>query len=140
MRTYVTAEYDEMTSQIRAIQKQVEAFAASLKSSLGLQSVYLSLRGNDLILDNLIVPKDKRNQGIGSQAMKAISDFADRNGMRLVLTPGVRDPKGQGTTSRNRLVRFYRRFGLIPNKGRNKDFSISEGMLRPVSSPQPPQR
>ena len=33
-------------------------------------------------------------------------------------------------TSQARLKKFYKKFGFVENKGRNKDFEISELMYR----------
>ncbi len=111
-------------------QKTVDQFAESVKAELGLHSFSLSLRNNgDLYLGMLAVPKETRKQGVGSQAMERLTAFADANGMRLVLTTGLRDDKW-GTTSQSRLLTFYKRFGFVHNSGRNKDFAISENMYR----------
>jgi len=48
--------------------------------------------------------------------------------MRLALTP----TKAFGA-SKGRLEKWYRRHGFVPNKGRNKDFSTKESMIRPQS-------
>tara|TARA_Y100000310_G_scaffold55023_1_gene50438 strand:+ start:19346 stop:19723 length:378 start_codon:yes stop_codon:yes gene_type:complete len=86
--------------------------------------------GPDYIrLDSLIVPKEMQRKGIGTSIMNELTDYADSVGKRLRLSPGEKD-KYHGTTSKNRLIRFYRRFGLIPNKGRNKDYSMSDTMYR----------
>jgi GNAT superfamily N-acetyltransferase len=91
--------------------------------------LYIFEDNNIVILDSLIVPKDKRNQGIGSQIMQEITNYADSVGKRLELSPGQKDDF-HGTTSKNRLTRFYKRFGLVENKGRNKDFSTNKTMYR----------
>lgn len=108
----------------------VSQFAETLKAELGLQSFSLSLRSNgDLYLGMLAVPKDARKQGVGSEAMRRLTQFADANGLRITLTTGVQDPHW-GTTSQSRLISFYKRFGFVHNSGRNKDFSISGNMYR----------
>lgn len=86
-------------------------------------------RDNKLKLDTIIVDKDKRKTGIGTDVMERIISFADQNGQTVTLTPAIQDDF-QGTTSRARLVKFYKRFGFVENKGRKKDFTISEGMYR----------
>ncbi|MDW9880482.1 hypothetical protein GOA90_25170 [Sinorhizobium meliloti] len=111
-------------------QEEVDAFADALAAELGLRSLSLFLsRAGDLKLNMIAVPKDKLGGGIGSQAMERIVDFADARGLRVTLTTGQKDD-GFGTTSTARLVKFYKRFGFVENKGRNKDFSISENMYR----------
>lgn len=111
-------------------QAEVDAFADALKEELGLRSLHLFLsRRGDLKLNMIAVPKDKLGGGLGSTAMERIATFADSHGLRVTLTTGERDD-GFGTTSRARLVKFYKRFGFVENKGRNKDFSISDNMYR----------
>jgi predicted GNAT family acetyltransferase len=80
-------------------------------------------------LDSLIVPIEKRKQGIGTQIMQELTSYADKVGKRLELSPGQ---KGDfpGTTSKGRLINFYKRFGLMENKGRNKDFTTNRTMYR----------
>ena len=91
-------------------------------------SMYMTNYG-DLKLNNIIVPKSLQKTGIGSDIMREVGRFADNHGVRVILTTGVKDPH-HGTTSGTRLKKFYKRFGFVENKGRNKDFSISENMYR----------
>jgi len=93
--------------------------------------VNLNDRANgDVELSHIAIkPKSRQKQGIGTQAMQDIIAFADRAGKRITLTTGVKDPDF-GTTSATRLKKFYKRFGFVENKGRNKDFSISGNMYR----------
>jgi len=79
--------------------------------------------GDDLTLHLIAVPKVSRGEGVGTRIMQALVDHADERGMRMRLTPALRDAKW-GTTSRTRLVKFYKRFGFVENKGRHKDFTI----------------
>lgn len=109
------------------------AFAAQLKAKYDLSDLWLYMLGdsnpNTLKLDSIIVRRGNRKEGVGSAVMQEITDYADANGLRIALTPNIKDPV-QGTTSRSRLVRFYKRFGFKENKGRSKDFTISAGMIR----------
>lgn len=91
--------------------------------------LYLYEKNNVVVLSSIIVPKHMRKQGIGSQIMQEIIDYADKTGKRLELSPGQKDDY-HGTTSHNRLINFYKRFGLIQNKGRNKDFTTTNTMYR----------
>jgi GNAT superfamily N-acetyltransferase len=76
--------------------------------------------------NKIVVPKEKRNQGIGSKVMEEMVALADRQGRTIVMTPS----KDFGGSSVDRLKNFYTRFGFVKNAGRNKDFSISETMYR----------
>ena len=67
----------------------------------------------------------QRNQGIGSKAMKRIIDYADNSKQMIVLTPS--DEFGGNV---NKLIKFYKKFDFVENKGKNKDYEISESMYR----------
>lgn len=108
--------------------EDIRAFADQVQTKLGLRSFWLSLYGEDIKLDSIIVD-GKKGQGLGTQALEALCAFADARGRRIILTPGQRDDR-HGTTSTARLIRFYKRFGFVENKGRGKDFSITAGMYR----------
>ena len=88
-----------------------------------------SMNNGDVKLDSIIIPKALQKEGIGSKVMEELIRFADHKGYRLILTTAVKDPH-HGTTSSTRLKKFYKRFGFVENKGRNKDFTISENMYR----------
>lgn len=99
----------------------LEEYASSLGASLS-----VSQRSNgDLVVGKVVVPKEMRNSGIGSQIMTRVIEDADANGRTVSLTPSS-DFGG----NKAKLVEFYKRFGFEPNSGRNKDFAISESMRR----------
>jgi len=112
---------------------ELHRLAQELEDKYELEDLWLYSLGdsnpNTIKLDSIRVSKDARKQGVGSAVMQEITDFADARGLRIVLTPGQKDD-GHGTTSRSRLVKFYKRFGFYENKGRRKDYTISAGMIR----------
>ena len=74
------------------------------------------------------VPDDaQRRQGAATIAMCDLVDYADRTNQIIAGTP---EPVGEGGPSRAALERWYRRFGFVPNKGRNADESVTAGMGR----------
>jgi GNAT superfamily N-acetyltransferase len=81
-------------------------------------------QSGDINLHSLEVPKHKRGQGIGSRAMKGLANYADRQNKRITLTQQAE--KGY----KGKLDKFYRDKGFRPNKGRNKDYTTSAGMIR----------
>lgn len=122
----------------------VRVFVTEVKRRLELQAFEAWLTGNgDIELGLLVVPKGQaRNQGSGTAAMHMLAAFADAYGCRIILSPALPDDR-HGTTSRARLVRFYRRFGFYENKGRRKDYAVSAGMIReprpvPQATPEEP--
>ena len=76
-----------------------------------------------LELSRIIVPKDKRGQGIGSKVMSDIISYAKQNKKDIFLTPST-DFGG----NRGRLVKLYKSFGFKPNSGSNRDFRSKESM------------
>jgi len=77
------------------------------------------------ILSKIALPKEERGFGIGTQVMRRLIDIADSEGKMIALTP---DTTFGG--SKSRLIQFYKRFGFVPNKGRNKTFDFRETMVR----------
>ena len=110
-------------------QTSIEQLSQDIESRYGLDSFTVYEKGDDVTLGMITVPKGKRKQGVGTAAMNDLIEYADTNNKRVKLTPDVKG-NDQGTTSRKRLVDFYKRFGFVENKGRNKDFTVSEGMFR----------
>lgn len=114
----------------RLILENIKHLESQLKSEFNLRSLNLSETSDgDIYISMIAVDKSQLGQGIGTKVMNKIINYADKVGKRIVLTPGKTD-KSFGTTSQTRLIDFYKRFGFILNKGRNKDFSISELMYR----------
>jgi predicted GNAT family acetyltransferase len=81
---------------------------------------------NKLVLSKIEVPKELRKSGVGSNAMQELTGFADKENKTITLSPST----DFGGSSVSRLKDFYKRFGFVENKGRYKDYSISESMYR----------
>jgi predicted GNAT family N-acyltransferase len=76
--------------------------------------------------NHIIIKKEKRKQGLGTAFMNDLISYADSIKMQIRLNPSDE----LGATSKARLERFYKRFGFVENKGRYKDFAISEKFYR----------
>lgn len=104
--------------------KELESYIANKYPS-----VALDLAGKDttgpLTVSRIVVPPNERGQGLGGRVMQDIIEFADNNGRQLALTPD----SALGTP-KSRLNSWYREMDFQPNKGRSRDFSISEAMVR----------
>lgn len=82
--------------------------------------------GKDRItLSKIVVPEDSRGTGIGTAAMRQLVDYADAVGKHVVLSPSA-DFGG----NKARLKDFYKGFGFVENKGKNRAFSTMESMYR----------
>lgn len=79
---------------------------------------------NEIKLSKIIV--SEKNMGVGTSVMNDLTNYADINNKVITLTPS----KDFGATSVNRLKTFYKKFGFVENKGRNKDFSYRDSMYR----------
>ena len=88
--------------------------------------------GNTITLSKIVVPESARNSGVGTQAMQQLIDYADQTGKQIALTPD----KAFGATSMSRLTDFYKQLGFTPNKGRSRDFSTKETMIRNPRQPE----
>lgn len=82
--------------------------------------------GHALHISRIEVPRSLRNQGYGSRAMEDLATFADDHGLAITLSPTT----DFGASSKERLRRFYKRFGFVQNKGKHKDFRIWDTMYR----------
>lgn len=107
---------------------ELDAFANEVKDRYNLHHFSLSLAGRDIRLGFIWV-RENQGAGVGTKAMEELCTFADKHGARIILTPNAKD-EIFGTTSYARLVKFYKRFGFVENRGRKKDFSVQDAMIR----------
>ena len=77
-------------------------------------------------LSRIELPKEVRGQGIGTDIMDDLISVADAEGATISLTPDT----SFGGSSVSRLNNFYKQFGFVDNKGKNKDFSTRNTMYR----------
>ena len=91
--------------------------------------ISISETADNIILDKVVIPESQRGAGQGTEFMAELLADADSKGKAIGLTPSA-DFGG----SKKRLTEFYKRFGFVDNKGKNKDFTISESMIRPPST------
>lgn len=114
-------EYSKTNSE------KIEEFESYLKKKY---EVDLFLGGSNhkkvINLSRIIIDKEKRGQGIGSQLMNELIEFADKYGFIITLYPS----KDFGSKNIQKLKDWYRKFGFVYNQGRNKDFSLSDPMYR----------
>lgn len=78
--------------------------------------------GDYLELGRLVIPKNKRGTGLGSEIMQKIIDYADQAKKDIRLTPTT----DFGATSVARLKKFYSRFGFE----KNRDLKYMDTMVR----------
>lgn len=82
-------------------------------------------KGDVITLSKIVVPQNERSTGKGSKLMRQLIDYADANSKHIALTPS-----GDFGGNVSKLKAFYKKFGFVENKGKNKVFQISETMYR----------
>ena len=75
--------------------------------------------GHSIELAVIELPKDKRNQGLGTAIVQEIQAYAAQKGLPVVLRPTAEQGKKEA------LDRFYKNLGFVPNRGRNKNYQLS---------------
>ena len=117
-------EFSKSSNNINESTESTSGFADSLKSKYGIQLSLIG-RGDEVELVKIIVPKESRNDGVGTKVMKDIINWADDHKKIITLTPSS-DFGG----NKSKLIQFYKRFGFVENKGSFKDYEISDTMYR----------
>jgi GNAT superfamily N-acetyltransferase len=74
-------------------------------------------------LKKIVVPKDKRGGGIGSDVMEELIQYCKDNQKDLFTTPSSAFGGSVG-----RLTKFYKSLGFKDNKGRGRDFRSKESL------------
>jgi len=84
-------------------------------------------------LHTIEVPKGQRRKGIGTAYMEDLIAYADEAGKTITLSTGGRT----GDIAKTKLIAFYKNLGFVENKGRKKDYRISDTMYRRPTQPTP---
>jgi len=77
---------------------------------------------NKLELSSIVIPKELRGEGKGTEIMNMVINYADEVNKPLYLTPDT----SFGGTSIGRLKRFYSRFGFE----KNRNFEVKHSMVK----------
>jgi GNAT superfamily N-acetyltransferase len=117
-----------VTPEVKKEEVKPIDFSKQLEDKYGVAVDLLGSLDSDkpLSLSRIVVPEKSRRQGIGSQVMKDIIEYADNNNKKITLTPST-DFGGESVEA---LTDFYKNFGFVENKGENKDFTIKDTMYR----------
>jgi GNAT superfamily N-acetyltransferase len=111
---------------------QIQKFESHIKNSYD-GVVFDVMVARDLLVGNaieliwIIVPD--RKQGVGTAIMRELCEFADRHEAEIRLTPASKADYA-ATTSRARLVRFYKRFGFVTDNRMPGEVKAIPGLIR----------
>jgi hypothetical protein len=115
----ITKVYDRM---LTAGQYQSVKDIQNSWRSKGIEN-WITEKDGKITLSKIKVPKDKQQEGIGTNAMQELVRYADATNQTVFLTP----TKEFGAKSISRLKHFYTRLGFK----KNSDPAHSESMFRP---------
>jgi GNAT superfamily N-acetyltransferase len=87
-------------------------------------------RPKDAEIHMVLTHKDHSGKGSAREAMHHFLAHTDKHGMRTHLTPEPLNTE----TKKTKLVKFYKSLGYVPNKGKDKDYSIRSTMVRNPST------
>jgi GNAT superfamily N-acetyltransferase len=105
---------EELQPIVDKFEKELEAEFPQLK----VLDLFIKSNGS-LYIGNIYITPEFRRQGIGSQIINRIKQFADKHNLIITLSP---EPD-RGFKAK--LDKFYKSHGFIPNKGRHKDYRLS---------------
>ena len=80
---------------------------------------------NYITLNKILINKDQRKHGYANEALKLLTNYADKARKIIVLTPD--NVWGANT---NKLKSWYKSNGFVMNTGRYTDFTTTESMYR----------
>ena len=131
-RNYVTWDQDVL-NRSKMLERDGVALTANkvptntpsgLLDDVGIETTQ---RGNVLEISKIETPDSLRGQGLADQKLDQLIQQADLDGTTLALTPS-----NAFGANKSRLTKWYKRHGFVPNKGRNKNFTTRESMVRPA--------
>lgn len=96
-----------------------------LQDGRSIGELSISAYENQLEVSKIAVDHQYQGRGYARGAMLQLAKVADELRLTVVLTPA--DDFG---ASKTRLKAFYKTLGFVENRGRNKDFAISDTMYR----------
>lgn len=112
----------EEIRQEKSLADKVKQLEANLESEFPqIQDLHLFLKSNgSLYIQSIRIKEEERRKGFGSIVMDRIKEFADENGLTISLAP---EPESR---YKEKLHSFYKKHGFVFNKGRHKDWQLSE--------------
>lgn len=111
----------------------LDALHTRLMRNHPLQSLSWYQRGDQLVLEAIVVCREARGTGAGAAVLQQLCSFCDAEGLTLCLSPEPLDTPKHHKPSKadiEKLGAWYERFGLVWNRRDALDFSVSERMYR----------
>lgn len=116
---FITEEASEHDSDFNSLKGKLDDMGVD-------HSIHHNPRTNTIHISKIVVNKHERGSGKGSAAMNLITSHADKHNKTVTLSPST----DFGASSVARLKKFYKSHGFNENKGKHKDYTISDSMYR----------
>ena len=110
---------EELQIQVKQLEQNLEQEFSEV------QDLQLYIKSNgSLFIGAIRIKPEHRRKGIGSEIIRKIKKFADGHKLIISLSPEA-EPR-----YKERLDKFYKSLGFVNNKGRKKDYRLSEPFAR----------
>lgn len=83
-----------------------------------------NLTTDHIRVNQIWIPPHFRGRGIGTRIMKGLGKYANKTQRSITLNQQADPGKKQ------KLSKFYKTHGFVPNRGRNKDFTTRDAYIR----------
>ena len=124
-KVLIFEHFTDLIEKSRQTNRYLEEFNSKWKHR-GVDSQVIHGFGNHIIVAVLKVKDELKGQGLGTQLLSELCDYADKQN----LTIGI-NPSNIYGSKIGRLTDFYQRFGFIKNYGKGKrNFEYSDLLLR----------
>lgn len=125
----VSAEARSFADQLSGNTEDVSQFVnGAIKTTIGDSDVIIRSEGDNIKIESISTPTDKRGQGSAREAVQKVVDVADEQGKTLELNVVPLDD----TTTADGLVNFYESLGFV----KDENFDQQEDGGRMVREPE----
>ena len=104
---------------LEQFERPLDQVVQNLRTKFPGLSLWASEHENRINIGEIVVPENMRKQGIGSEVLSAIKQYAQSVGKPVTLSP---EP---GKGKKAALERFYKKNGFVWNRGNKKDYSLA---------------
>lgn len=113
-------------SQLIAMQSEIKSLVKNISPSIEFDFGLKESDGDLYLTISLIrLPKEERQNGLGSRVMGTICEYCDIHHIIMACSP-----TSEFGTPIVTLLKFYKNFGFVNNSGRTRNHHVMETMIR----------
>jgi hypothetical protein len=113
-------------SQLMAMKAEIKSLVSSISPSVEFDFGLKDADGDLYLTLSLIrLPKEERQNGLGSRVMGAVCSYCDNHHIIMACSP-----TSEFGTPIVTLMNFYKSFGFVNNSGRSRNHNVMETMIR----------